>query len=36
VIENIIENNSMGARIKELKNYLDNLQKVVFRNYYGN
>jgi hypothetical protein len=26
----------MGARIKELKNYLDNLQKVVFRNYYGN
>ena len=33
--ENIMENYSMGARIKELKN-LDNLQKMVFRNYYGN
>jgi hypothetical protein len=34
--ENITENNSMEARIKELKNYLDNLQKMVFRNRYGN
>jgi hypothetical protein len=30
--KNITENNSMGVRIKELKNYLDNLQKMVFRN----
>lgn len=31
-----MENNSMGTRVKELKNYLDNLQKMVFRNYYEN